>query len=363
MKIKLLIVFLNFFLCIKSSSLNGSEIFHNNNKTSININSNNSQKNKKNVILGVIQGYSISKVLTFFKSLIKANISNCDIVIFVRNVSKIIIDYLHSIGVIVYEIPNKYKNIIIINIRWKMYIDFLERNKNKYKLILHCDIRDTFFQKDIFKYYENHEPFLGVSIEDGTLNENVNKGWIINFVGDKKYKMIKNERIICIGSIWGTIDKFLDFSIYFWNKLIKNPYSIEQGIANYIFYYEKMFNNFIIKSDNYGPIMTIGLTKKEKIIIDSNDNILNFQGEVAAVIHQYDRKVDIVKRIKKKYCPELLYYEKIINDNNEFNKKNKLNEIKCIYKKIKNIIYLLFYLYFFSILLIIKIRNIKIFYF
>ena len=74
---------------------------------------------------------------------------------------------------------------------------------------------------------------MGVSIEDGTLNEDFNKKWIIDFVGDKIYNMIKKERIICIGSIWGTIDKFLDFSIYFWNKLKKNPTSIEQGIANY----------------------------------------------------------------------------------------------------------------------------------
>ena len=157
--------------------------------------------------------YKLDKILPFFKSLIKANFHNCDVVIFVRDVSKIIINYLDSIGIIVYEIPKKYKNINIINLRWKMYLNFLEINKHKYKLILHCDIRDTFFQKDIFEYYQNHEPFLGVSIEDGTLNEKLNKKWIINFAGDKIYKMIKNERIICIGSLWGTIDKFLEFSI------------------------------------------------------------------------------------------------------------------------------------------------------
>ena len=313
MKNILFIVFIIVFLYINNSNLNESYKFHNNYKTSLNINSNNSEK-KKNAILGIIQGYSIDNIFPFFKSLIKADFLNSDIVIFVRNVSKIIIKYLDSIGVIVYEIPNKYKNIKIINLRWKLYINFLKRNIHKYKLILHCDIRDTFFQKDIFKYYENHEPFLGVSIEDGTLNEDLNKKWIIDFVGDKIYNMIKKERIICIGSIWGTIDKFLDFSIYFWNKLKKNPTSIEQGIANYIFYYEKMFNDCLIKSDNYGPIMTIGLTKNEKIIMDSNDNILNFKGEIAAVIHQYDRKEAIVMRIKKKYCPELLYYDKAIND-------------------------------------------------
>ena len=83
-----------------------------------------------------------------------------------------------------------------------MYSDFLKDKKNKYNLILHTDIRDTFFQKDIFKYYENYnQPFLGVAIEDGNLNENKNKKWIINYVGEEIYKKIKNERIIYVGQV------------------------------------------------------------------------------------------------------------------------------------------------------------------
>ena len=321
---KLLILLIYCFLNIDCSCVNKSYLFRNNSESLLNIQSNLTTNNKKNVILGIIQRYSIDTILPFFKSFIKANFRNCDIVIFVRNVPKIIINYLNSIGVIVIRISNKYKNIRIINLRWKMYIDFLIKNKYKYKLVLHCDVRDTFFQKDIFKYYENHEPFLGVAIEDGTLNESLNKKWIVDFAGDKIHEKIKKERIICIGSIWGTIDKFLEFSIYFWNKLIKYPAFIEQGIANYIFYYEKKFKNYLIKSDNYGPIMTLSLTKKEKIKIDSNDNILNFKGEIAAVIHQYDRKKHLVIKVKNKYCPELVYYKTIINDSNEFKGKIRL---------------------------------------
>ena len=166
-------------------------------------------KTKRNVILAAIQAYSISNVLPFFNSLIKSNIQNCDIVIFVRDVSQTLINYLKNIGVFVYEIPNEYKNITIINLRWKMYTDFLEETKNYYHLVFSTDVRDTLFQKDVFKFYENHEPFLGLALEDGTLTEKSNKIWIINFVGEEKYKMIQNERIICVGTMWGTSDKFL----------------------------------------------------------------------------------------------------------------------------------------------------------
>ena len=317
MKKKLFILFIYFFLYIKSSSTNKSYIF-NSKKNLLNIQTNYTANNKKNVIVGVIENYYLNMILPFFKSFIKSNFHNCDVVIFVRYVPQIITDYLSSIGVIVHEIPNNYKNIRIINLRWKIYANFLSQNMNKYKLILHCDIRDTFFQKDIFKYYENQKSFLGVSLEDGTLNEHLNKKWIIDLAGDKIHKAIQNERIINIGSVLGTVDKFLEFSIYFWDKLLQNPNCIEQGIANYIFYYEKMFKNCLLKSDNYGPIMTLGLTRKEKIIIDSDDNILNFKGEAAAVIHQYDRKPELVKKVKNKYCPEIGFYEKLISNNYEY---------------------------------------------
>ena len=39
----------------------------------------------------------------------------------------------------------------------------------------------------------------------------MNKKWILNYAGKQKYKFIKNEAIICLGSLLGTPDKFLNF--------------------------------------------------------------------------------------------------------------------------------------------------------
>ena len=220
---------------------------------------------------------------------------------FVRNVSKTLINYLKGLGVLIFEISPKYKYIPIINLRWKIYFDFLKKNKNTYNLVFSADVRDTFFQKDIFSYYQNYKPFLGIAIEDGTLNEKKNRKWIIDIIGAEKHKKIQNERIICIGSLWGTLDKFIEFSKIFWKKLVEINYSIEQGICNYLFYYEKIFNDCIVKSDNYGPVMTIGLTNISRLIFDSKNNLLNFRGEIASVIHQYDRKPYIVEKVIYKY--------------------------------------------------------------
>ena len=149
---------------------------NNNNKNKINF-------NKKNLIIGSIQNYSLQRVLPFFKSLIYVHFDNCEIVMFIRNISSTLLYYLKSIGVIVYAIPEKYKKIPIINLRWKLYFDFLKTKKDKYKLVFHADVRDTFFQKNVFKYYENFTSFFGIAIEDGILNETRNKKKIIDYIG------------------------------------------------------------------------------------------------------------------------------------------------------------------------------------
>ena len=140
---------------------------------------------KKNVILGIIQKFKLYRILPFFKSWLKADFQNCEMIMFVRNVSQVTVNYLRNIGVIVFPIPEQYENVSVINLRWKMYADYLKENKDKYNLVLHTDVRDTFFQKDVFEYYEDYESFLGVAVEDGTLQQKRNKKWIIDYAGEK----------------------------------------------------------------------------------------------------------------------------------------------------------------------------------
>lgn len=272
--IRILIVFL-FHLFIHTSKINNNLKIKNNFGTYNSIN-HIKKTEKKNIILGTIVKYSLKTVATFFNSLIHSNFTNCDVVMFVRKIRSTLINYLKNIGVILIPISEKYNNIQITKLRWKLYFEYLKERKNEYNLVFTTDIRDVVFQKDIFKYYENHKSFLGLAIEDNFLNQTTNKQWIVDYVGEKIYRKIQNERIICFGTIWGSIDKILEFSSIFYEKVLFNNNSTDQGIGNYLFYFEKFLNDFIIKSDNFGPVMTIGFTNISNIHLDSNYNILNF---------------------------------------------------------------------------------------
>ena len=116
--------------------------------------------------------------------------------------------------------------------------------------------------------------------------------------------------------ILSKIKELIEFSKIMWEKL-DSEWSlrlnvIEQAVANYLIYHDKMFNDCLIKSENKdGLIMTIGLTKAENIYFDVDDNIVNRDGKVAAVIHQYDRKPKIRKKVLNKYNPKINIKKKV----------------------------------------------------
>jgi hypothetical protein len=261
--------------------------------------------NKKNLVIGVIHVYSWIKIKPFLISYIKANFTNCECVIFYRKIENDILNRIESLGIIAFEIPKQYDGMKINNVRYKIYEDYLSDKLDKYNMVLHADIRDTYFQKDVFKLYKNKTNFIGIALEDGNITNNVSSSWMQNQYCKEIYEELKNKSIICSGTIWGTVDKFLELAKNIWIEVEKkSPYNFsihDQTAEAYLIYHKNMFNDCVVTSDIYsGPIMTVGLSNKN-FSYDFEENLLNFQGDIAAVIHQYDRKPKIVEIVTKKF--------------------------------------------------------------
>ncbi len=303
------------FLFIAIINLNFIKTLNNSKTQSINlefISQDNQNQERKNLIIGAFSNYNWNKVKIFFKSYQNAGFKNCDCVMFVIDVPKSTIDGMKSCGVIVYPIPEQYKKELIINARWKIYADFLSKNQDKYEHVFTADIRDVLFQRDLFQLYDK-KPYLGIAIEDGILTEGFNRNWLIEAYGEESYKKIMNERIFCVGSVWGTTDKFMKFANEMWTRIKSipsNTWGIEQAVGNFLIYHDKIFDDCLIKSNNTdGYVMTIGLTNPKNIVINLNYEIFNGKGEIAAVVHQYDRHENLNKFIESKYDPESLSFQ------------------------------------------------------
>jgi hypothetical protein len=281
------------------------------------------------LLIGAVRNYNWDIIAPFFDSFKKVSFKNCDFIVYYDEMKEFTIKKIKSYGVKMYKIQKKYKEKNIINFRWKIYEEFLKDKGDKYKLVFTADFRDVFFQKDVFQYYEFNKSYLGIAIEDGFLSDSINKMWLINAYGEDLYKTIRHKRIICAGTVWGTVDKFTEFSRIMGEKLdskwsISNKV-IEQAVFNYLIYHDKLFHDCLIKSDNKnGFVMTIGLTNKTNIRLDHENNVLNGRGKIAAVIHQYDRKDYIVRTVKNKYCQNEMKLIHILNEIKNYNFLTKL---------------------------------------
>jgi len=267
---------------------------------------------KKNLILVAITNYKWNNLVIFFKSYQKSNFENSDFVVFSHNQDEETIDKMKSFGAIIHPFPEELQNVNITESRWKIYSGFLKSNLDKYNMVFICNVIDTLFQKDIFQYYKNiKKSFIGMALEDAFLSrEPINRDWIVKSYGEEYAKTLKNERVICISTIWGTADKIIEFSDKMYEVLSseysKQIYAVDQGVGNYLIYHDKMFKDCIIFSENRdGPVMTLGSAHPSFINFDSDKNILNTIGEVASVVYQYECHYDLRKNAVMKYCPEL----------------------------------------------------------
>ena len=210
-------------------------------------------------------------------------------------------------------------------------------------MVFTADVRDTIFQRDVFQFYYSSKSFLGIFLEDGDMRTLANKVWVLRFLNESEYHMIENETVVYTGTLIGTVDKFLEFSQELWHTVKPKKRVVDQGGANYLIYYKKYFNDCIIKGDNHGFVMTIGLTPRKNVFLDNDNNILNFDGKVAAVVHQYDRKKRYIERLKTKYNDSFIF--DVNSGKNIINSKKKIKYYFILFVLIFIIMTYLFYLY------------------
>jgi len=268
----------------------------------------------------------------------------------VDKLSEETLDKIKLCGAIIKDIPEKNLGFQeLIKYRWKLFSDFLKENQDKYNLVLATDVKDVIFQRDIFPYYNSTKSFISFNLEDTTLRNPLSKNWVKNFCKtNEEYLKIADKPVINEGTIISTVDKFIEFADILWQTISNLSGINDRGAIDCLVRYEELFGDSIIMSDNTGPIMAICITGTNKVLLDSNNNVLNNKGKIAAIVHQYDRKPDIVRKINKKYPDDVLNVYLNINKTKEEKKVNDEYQEKIEIKKRINF-YTYYNFYFFKL--------------
>ena len=273
----------------------------------------------KNLIIGAIKGYCWEQLFPFFESY-KRCFKNCDCLMFSEGLSARTRRKLQAYGVILADIPVTFKDGCINNYRWTLIRDYLREHGKEYVSILSIDVRDAVFQKDLFAEYAQYDHYLGMATECDLIRDNeCNTTWNIHQFGQEVYDKIKDHFVICSGTVWGTSETFLVFSeimheVMFSKEYLEKYPSIEvwdQPAMDFIIYTDLVNQlgddcKLLVSSIESGTVMT---TVKDISNVPTNgDVILNFSGEIPAVVHQYDRHRDLVDFVDQKYRQGIDYY-------------------------------------------------------
>ncbi len=259
----------------------------------------------KNLVMGVAKGYGWDMLEPFVISFQK-NCRSAELVLFVDDISEFTRDRLIQAGVLLKNFPNEMKRGIPNNTRWKIFSDFLETHGDAYEQIFITDTRDVIFQGDMFEPFKNLTNYLGVTTEadviGGNKAGNENYSWLLDCFGKDAAERLRNQKIICDGTIIGTSGAMKIFAEKMWQVVSAVESRVnfrihDQAVANYIIYNGFLPIRNLIEIAVDGEIFTMALANKFSV---HGEKILR-GGRTPAVVHQYNRHNDLISLVDEIY--------------------------------------------------------------
>jgi hypothetical protein len=167
-------------------------------------------------------------------------------------------------------------------------LDFLKRTKDIDNVFL-TDSRDVIFQKSPFVSGD----YLYLYTEPVTIREcPFNSNWTRHYYGDVVFEQIADNPVLCAGTTLGSYDRIVEYLEIMCSKmkekLSQNYVYIlaDQAIHNYEFYSGGM-PGAVVRKHGYSEVQT--LHHEKKFLFSKDCFLLNHDGSVVPVIHQYDR--------------------------------------------------------------------------
>lgn len=299
---------------------------------------------KSSIILGAATGYTPDKVEIFLESLFDAKYEG-KVVLFINydqyeeylqyyskkdykfklefELSKIgILSSTKKIGKNVKKII-KILSSIVVSLEPRLKKDFIyflglphvSRFFDYYEyLILHSthedimltDTRDVVVQSNPFHKNLNGL-YLGMENDRVLIaQDHFHIKWILDVYGRKYLEEIGSNRISCAGVTLGDHASVMSYLEIMLNEFMSLPYykmvcsNYDQGIHNKLLY-SNDFNNVICCDPLKSIISTIGLIPRNEIILNDRKQILDLDGNISTIVHQYDRHKDIENIFIEKY--------------------------------------------------------------
>lgn len=260
-----------------------------------------------NLVLGAIYGYDWEKVKHFVVSLRKHYNGKIAFIIdeTARNDHSLMMK-LNEYDVYTHLYEEKLNsNHEIQNDRFELYPILIQSYYFDVERIFITDVRDVIFQDDPFVNDFDTEQELEFYYEPELIgNCPCNSWWYKTMLGDSVLDQVKDNYIVCCGTIMGTREGLLKYLNQFkdafdeWRKSGRVFTGGEDTVVhNLLIINNKITQKYKIVHNGYGAVSTL---EHQKILdFDDNGRYINVDGKPTPVIHQWDRKKDHIDLFNK----------------------------------------------------------------
>src|SRR5579863_154643 len=184
------------------------------------------------------------------------------------------------------------------------YLTAQMRNGTRYRYILLSDVRDVTFQKPLFSFpapelefhYENETSRLG--------NDAWNADRIREAFGEETLQRLARKRISCSGTVSGQPEGIFDYLEKMQSTILELPAAVKSGVGG-----DQAVHNFLLHEgslpqvsilENFARVATLHLVEGATLRIDGKARVVNPDGTVSEIAHQWDRHAHLRKAILAK---------------------------------------------------------------
>ena len=232
-----------------------------------------------------------------------------------ENIYRSPLKYLYPVHKLYYGLVNRFssrrkeeKNLLkcriaaktfnVYCVRFPLYYLYLARHRDKYARVMLSDVRDVVFQRDPFDFeFEEGLCFFMEDDREPMKNCPYNSTWLRTGYGEDALREVGEEIASCSGTTIGStgaVMHYLELMVDHMLRLESHPAGMDQGVHNYLLYKNEI-KNVKLFPNRLGPVFTMGKTVDLLTQFNAEGLVLNKDGTVAHVLHQYDRHVEAGK--------------------------------------------------------------------
>lgn len=252
----------------------------------------------RTAVIGLAANYGIAELTPFVQSLRDSGYEG-DIVLLTYGCTAATAAYLRDHRVRMVPFTSLGAMPMSMNsARMFRYLDWLlEQYLNSadeiaYERILLADVRDVVFQGDPFRQAPPGRVLFFLESARTLGSCPINSDWMTRAYGAGVLQALAHLPVSCAGTIMGTPDGMLEYLALMTRHLVAVPpqhrfSGVDQAVHNYIL--AKGLLRGAVAVPNGASVMTVASEPPTGVHIDGADRIVNADGRISEVVHQYDR--------------------------------------------------------------------------